>query len=550
MDLINLIAQKVASGLKRKSLKKVSEWAESYRIMGQPFPGKWTFDRHPWLKEMCDSTNEHSVGQKSAQMGYTEVALNKTFKAIDIDGISVLYMLPASTPDASDFSTSRFDPALESSDHLRNLFTDVKNIGHKRAGNANLYIRGSRSRSQLKSIPVGKLIVDEKDEMVAENVPLAMERMSGQLEKEIFEISTPTIHGHGINVVFNQSTQDHFFFQCPHCSRLTELIYPECLVMTSDDHLNDKIYGTHIICKECKGVLEHEKKQEWLKKGKWVPGYTDRIIRGFYINQLYSMTVKPYQLAIQALKAQTSEADEQEFFNSKLGLPHEAEGAKVTSKNLEDCEGSHVSVDSMDANAFTTMGIDVGPKWIHYEIDRWFIDEKIQTTDVNLAATAKLLKEGKVKTFEELDVKMRHYCVNYAVIDANPERRKAFEFAQRFYGIVKLCFYGRGISGKNITVHQEEEQTITVDRTSWMDVGLGRFRSTKIVLPRDLSNEYKLNVKAPVRVTKKDQDGNPVARYVKSETEQDHLAHARVYSEIALNLAVGLGNSHNIGGIY
>ena len=30
-----------------------------------------------------------------------------------------------------------FDPALEMSNHLGNLFTNVKNIGHKRAGNAN-----------------------------------------------------------------------------------------------------------------------------------------------------------------------------------------------------------------------------------------------------------------------------------------------------------------------------------------------------------------------------------------------------------------------------
>lgn len=550
MDLIDLLATKVASGLKRTAIKKVSEWSESYRIMGQPYPGPWTFNHHPWLREMCDSDCEHSVGQKSAQMGYTEVALNKTFKAIDIDGKSVLYMLPASTPDASDFSSARFDPALEASPHLQDLFTDVKNIGHKRAGNANLYIRGSRSRSQLKSIPVGLLIVDEKDEMIQQNVPLAMERMSGQVEKEVFEISTPTITGHGINITYNNSTQDHFFFKCPHCSKWTELVFPDCLIMTAEDYLSDQIYGTHLICKECKGVLEHQTKPQWLKKGQWISSYTDRIIRGFYINQLYSMTVKPYELAVQFLKGQTNEADEQEFYNSKMGLPHESEGSRVTNKNLQDCEGLHISYDSAKADTFITMGVDVGPKWLHYEIDQWHIDDKVQTNDVNLAATARLIKEGKVQNFEELDIKMRQYNINYCVIDANPERRKAFEFAQRFFGIVKMCFYGRGITGKNITVHLEEEQTVTVDRTSWMDMGLGRFRSGKIILPRDLSNMYKIHVKTPVRVTKKDADGNPVARYIKNENDQDHAAHSRTYSEIALNLAVGLGSAHDIGGIY
>jgi len=122
--------------------------------MGQPFPGPWSFKYHPWAKGMHDCTAEIMVGQKGAQLCYTEVGLNKSYYNIDVLGNSVLYVLPASTPDAADFSTSRFDPALELSPHLASLFSDVKNIGHKRAGSANLFIRGSRSRNQLKSIPV------------------------------------------------------------------------------------------------------------------------------------------------------------------------------------------------------------------------------------------------------------------------------------------------------------------------------------------------------------------------------------------------------------
>ena len=129
--------------------------------MGQPYPGLLNHKHHPWTKAMRDCEDEFIVGQKAAQLGFTEVALDKCFYAIDIKGLSVMYVLPASNPDASDFSTSRFDPALELSPHLEHLFSEVKNIGHKRAGSANLYLRGSRSRSQLKSVPVGLLILDE-----------------------------------------------------------------------------------------------------------------------------------------------------------------------------------------------------------------------------------------------------------------------------------------------------------------------------------------------------------------------------------------------------
>jgi len=122
-DLMTLLAEKITSGLKRKSVTKCSAWAEAYRVMGEPFPGPFSFKHHPWVKELHDCESEMMIGQKAAQMGYTEVALNKTFYNIDIHGRSCLYVLPKSNPDAGDFSTARFDPALELSPHLQNLFS-------------------------------------------------------------------------------------------------------------------------------------------------------------------------------------------------------------------------------------------------------------------------------------------------------------------------------------------------------------------------------------------------------------------------------------------
>jgi phage terminase large subunit GpA-like protein len=114
--------------------------------MGHPYPGLWTFDHHPWLKEMHDCKATIKVGQKAAQCGYTEWALNESFYFNDIRRMDVLYVLPNTRPDAADFSSSRFDKALELSEHLRKLYSEVQNVGHKRAGSTNLFIRGSNSR--------------------------------------------------------------------------------------------------------------------------------------------------------------------------------------------------------------------------------------------------------------------------------------------------------------------------------------------------------------------------------------------------------------------
>lgn len=544
--LTTLLKERISSGLKRKTIKSVSQWAEAYRVMGQPFPGHWRFDHHPWARGIHDCEAELVIGQKGAQLAFTETALNKAFYSIDVKGVSVLYVLPASKPDAGDFSTSRFDPALELSSHLGDLFTDVRNVGHKRAGNANLFIRGSKSRSQMKSIPAGLLIFDEVDEMFQDNIPLAMERSSGQLEKQSFLLSTPTIDNYGINAYYKNSTQNHFFFKCPRCSRQTELIFPDCLIITAEEHNDPRIMDTHLICKECKGVLEHDSKIEWLKDGYWVEGYTDRLDKGFHVSQLYSMTVKPPELAKSYLKAKTNPADEQEFWNSKLGLTHIVAGARITDADIDKCIGSHKKVSLASTGVLVTMGVDVG-KWLHYEIDQWLV-QKGQTNDINLLSLSKVLMQGKVLNFEELDLLMHQYNVNFCVIDANPEKRKAIEFAQRFWGSVRLCYYGRGISGKNIHIHSEEEHTLTVDRTSWLDLSFSRIKGKRITFPIDIDIEYRNHLKALVRIYEKDVDGNPVGKYVKGN-EDDHYAHARCYAEIALPLGASLAGSHDIGNI-
>lgn len=195
------------------------------------------------------------------------------------------------------------------------------------------------------------------------------------------------------------------------------------------------------------------------------------------------------------------------------------------------------------------MGADIG-KVNHYEIDQWFFEaDESNLQDVNLITHCKVLAQGTVMHFEEFDRLMKDFSVMFCVIDKNPETRKALEFAQRFWGRVKLCYYSTGISGKNINVQSEEQHTVAVDRTSWMDLALSRFRRRKISLPIDVSMEYKVHLKAPVRIYKKDETGNPVGRYV-TGNDQDHFAHARTYSEIALYLGASMAQSGNMTGVF
>jgi hypothetical protein len=545
-ELAKLFANTISSGLKQKSLTTCSRWSCANRIMGQPFPGPFSFKYHPWLREIHDAKDEHIIAQKAAQVGFTETALNKTFYKIGVERIDCLYVLPAKQPDATDFSSSRFDVALELSPSLNNLFSDVKNVGHKRAGTANLYVRGSRARGALKSIPVGFIVFDEVDEMDQDNIPLAMERASGQRSYQVLMLSTPTVDGFGINKFFADSTQERYHFRCPCCSRLTELTFPECMVITAE-HVNDpRVKDSHYICKECKGRLHHEDKTIFLQNGIWVPQYAENSKRGFQINQMYASSVAgvPENFARAYLKSLMDVADEQEFYNSKLAATHIPDGAKVDEGHILACSGTHRKGPLKDFR-FITMGIDVG-SWLHVEIDEWILGSMVNINDVNASAMCRVINETKVRDFEDLNRLMREYGVIYAVIDANPERRKAVEFARTFSGHASVCFYPKGVNGRTINMSPDgsPEPSVNVDRVSWLDLSLGRFKSGKILLPQDVSQEYKDHIKEPIRIPKKDEDGNVTYKYVNKG--HDHFAHARNYSEIAMRIAMEQGMTSNI----
>lgn len=538
-DIAEIFAQKFAAGLNRTSVQLPSKWAESYRIIKTK---PWTFDRHPWLRDMHDSDNPKNVGQKAAQMGFTETLLNLTFYTLDILAKDVLYVLPNKNPDAGDFSSSRLDPAREESSHINNLFTHVDNIGHKRAGIANLFIRGSNSRSGLKSIPVRFVAMDEVAEFVEANIPLAFERVSGQEEYLIWLISTPTHPDFGISKYYVQSDQKGFFFNCPSCSRKITLTFPESIVITAESINDPRLNETHLICTECKNKLPHETKSEWLKTYEWVKQFNNMEWAGWSISQLFSPTVKPRDIAVSFLNSLTNPADEVELYNSKLGLPHAVKGAQVNEEDIQRCINNgpkHRLADYVNNGSFNliTMGVDVG-KDLHYVITAW-VPSGLISTDMHIALKPIVIQKGYHRDIADIDKLMDDYRVVSCVMDANPESRMALDFARRYYGRVKLCYFSRSVNSRLIVPNKDpNEPKISVNRSAWLDLSQGRFKNGTILLPVDTSLEYRNHIKTPVKTYKPDSDGNPVTVYLTEGSKPDHFAFAQCYNEMALDFAV------------
>lgn len=500
----------------------------------------WTFDHHPWLKEPHDCKAPDVVGMKSAQVGFTEWLINLSAFTVDIHRRDVLYILPNTVPIVRDFSTGRYDQAIKLSSHMQKMFTDVQNQGHKIAGTTNLYIRGSNSEANMMSLPIGTLLIDEYDACDQDNLKLALQRLRGQVNRKLVLVSTPTLPHHGIHGEYETSTQGRWHFKCPSCSRFIELQFPDNIVIVGESEIDTRIHETHLICDKCKATLHHEDKINFQRDGIYVHEYKDREKPGFHVSQMCAMNLPPSIIAKDYFKAQRDPVDEQVFYNCDLGIPHVVADAQITLPMIQQCLGNYRRT-TFNRLLPVTMGVDIGKK-IHVEIDLWF--PGIQTGyDVNSYAKVKVLNYLELDHFEQLDALMFDYSVNFCVVDSAPDKRKAIEFANRFPGRVKLCRYPVGVNGRNVTLSSEEEVMVNVDRTSWLDLALGRFRTGTIEIPSDTGMNYKNHIMAQVRMPKKDQHGNPISVYVTTGNQQDHWGHARTYAEVAFPFALGLGGN-------
>ena len=549
--LITVFKNTITEGLLAAKTRQIDHWVQRYRYVLTADPANpsrpkvarpYSFDRYPWTREMHLASAPFCVGMKAAQMGFTEVMIDKALFANVQMRQDVLYVLPNEQPDAKDFSVMRFDTALELSPYLANMYNDTKNVGLKRVGQNALYVRGSRSRSALKSLPVSLIVLDEFEEFDEGALPLVLERLSGQDQKQIWMISTPMVQEEGVHRQYLQSNQKHFVFPCPSCSRHIRLVYPDSLVITGELYSQD-ILNSYLICTECKATLPHAQKPLFLNKGFWAADFPDRQFEGFHINQLYSPTITPGEIASSALRAESNFADEQEFYNSKLGEPHTVDNARVTDQHVTACMRDY-SMNDMRflSTGITTLGIDVGTD-CHWEVVNWRFREQRQSFEINQEAIGHLVACGTFRDFMDATRLMHIYRPHKAVIDHLPDTRKATEFARQWPGIVYLCHYGNGGRAKEVVQHPDSVM-VSVDRTVWIDQALSRFMNGTISLPKDIPNDYRKHVQALVRIYEKDKKGEIGVFYKK--VGPDHFAHARTYSEIALRLCESIGGNTNI----
>jgi phage terminase large subunit GpA-like protein len=154
--------------------KPILEWVKGLMIGSRMFQ----VEGHEYELAMLKEEAPRQCFRKGAQLGVTEVQILKTMHGLIFSRYpqGCLYLFPT-VNDVTDFSRGRFGPLLADNPEIENQVSSTDAVGVKRIRRSMLYLRGARATgkiegvkrtsSQLKSVPVDRVVFDESDEWKA-----------------------------------------------------------------------------------------------------------------------------------------------------------------------------------------------------------------------------------------------------------------------------------------------------------------------------------------------------------------------------------------------
>lgn len=485
------------------------EWVDNSALIvdGAPF----TYVRHEYLKVPYRDDHPFIVEMKSAQMGLTTKAMLKMVYNARFRGFrGMLYLFPSRT-DVSDFSKARIDPLVsENPDTIGPWIRDTDATNIKRIWNCFLYLRGMKSRVGLKSVPADFIVYDELDEASQNAVDMAEERMSHSLFKERMMLSNPTLPDYGIHKQFLLSDQKYYLLKCPRCNGYTDVVgtFPDCIAESRGK--------TYLLCQDCRDSALTPTLGEWVAKK---PSIKER--SGYQYSQLYSQFVS----LADVLRIFRTTNNFSDFFNLKIGIAYiEAQNRLSIQDVLGLCCQDGIQ---SEESSPSFMGVDQG-KTIFVVIGK---DHPHKA--------GKIVHIGEYKEFEELDGLMKNFNITRCVIDAEPEIRKAREFAERFPGRVFLCYYSDTQRGPY--KWDEEKLQVTCNRTESLDASHNEVKYGRIIFPRenDIVRTFAEHLHNVGKKLIEDEETGS-KKYIYVTLGDDHYRHAYNYEAMARQHASGL----------
>lgn len=506
-------------------LKAKDPWHWAYWSGIQLQKGTFGIDGFEWLPGIMRSRKKDTCFKKASQMGGTEV-----WVLISLHGcitqkfpLGVLYLFP-SKDSVTDFSASRFKPLIAANyEAVGKYVLDTDRANLKRIGNGFLYFRSGSLSTQIQGqhktskmligIPVDAVVYDEWDLMSPAARDLSLKRMEqSNIQSETF-LSNPTLPDYGIEKIYADSDQSVWMIRCEKCGKYTclELEYPECLHRMS----NGKVIR---LCMRCRD------REIYPQDGRWEARYPDQPMAGFWISHMCNYATNfrngtdPGHI-LDMIESPPKESHKvTHFWNMDMGVGFASVRDRLSYQQVLDLCGDD-GIANNDPGP-CSMGVDQGND-IHVVIGK---------AAPNCAG--RIVHIQDYKDWSELDPLMKRFKVSRCVVDAEPEKRNARDFANRFPGKVYLNHYN--IHQKGDYAWNEKEHLVSCNRTESLDNSHREIADEDIILPKqcEVTEEFAKHMSNVAKRLEEDEETGS-QRYVYVKLGPDHYRHAFNYEAMA-----------------
>jgi hypothetical protein len=498
--------------------------------------GNYSFDGREYLLEpLC------SRAQRMTMMKGTQGGASITVMLLALWGMiykhferGVLYLFPTAT-DVREFSQAVLNPLLAANRSALGRWVKTTKGGTdtttlKQVNGANFFMRGASlpkiidgqvgESTQMKGISSDLVVYDEVELMDPEALAKARGRTGASVDvvdgvvdydtaiaRNIF-IGNPGIPGYGIDKIFGESDQRHWFRKCQHCGRWTcaEESFPDCVKIRENGR-------GYIGCMNCG-------KEVFVRDGQWVPKVmaNSDYMHGYRWSQLTSPCPQDPGQILEDF-TNPPENNLADVYRIQLGLPYvNAEDRLMTMQVLSRCGPFLMRAKDPGPCAF---GLDVG------KINHLVIGKRIGQNSFEIVKIAQLSEWAQIEQMID------EFNCQSGVVDVRPYEATVRRFQREMKHIrIFLCEYSETTAIG--TLFNSKTGMVKVNRTEICDATHNLVtQDGMLMIPRncDTVQEFARQVCDPVKVLEVNKKTKQaVYRY---RGTNDHYRHALNYFLLA-----------------
>lgn len=462
------------------------------------------FNNHRFLIDPMSDFSTDLVVKKSAQVGFSTLAILKSLWLCRYMQANVIYVLPTQNL-MKDFVAPKVDPLIVSNPAISELISrDRENL--KQVGERFLYFKGAASEREAIAISGDILILDEFDRMPDMNIVNTYDsRLQASTLGWRWRFSNPSQIGFGVDELYTDSDQMHWFIKCI-CGHESFLDFaPDTYRDITNHFVNQET--KQYVCGKC--GKEISKRQRI--NGRWVARYPSRKRRGYWISQL----VAPWVSAERILE-QKEESSIDFFYNFVLGKAYTPSDMLVNRETI-----LRATAPSTIVKLNVVIGVDQNA------------NEQIW-----VAGTPQgIFAHGKTESWEELEnLKLTYNAI--VVCDPAPYPTKPKQLARK-YNDFYLCYF-KEQKDASLLQWKENENVVYADRTRLLDTVANEITEARLLFrerPYELE-DYIADWKNLYRTTEEKPDGRIVSTWMKKENKESDYSFATAYMRIGLSRVV------------